>query len=182
MNKSTSKTEPKLDEFEKAAVGGKVWTPSSASPIALTFHPARPPKYTFRGRPLNTILDVLGVVAIWILMPLMIGFYVAMGLGAATLVVVMAWGTGSMLHADYDKSVRVESAYEQEYGYSDVDVSENARAEVTVTQTGETKEVNVFSYKGAFILYETEQQLEEKKMEVDAGTYEVLKAMQPTGK
>lgn len=66
----------------------------------------------------------------------------------------------------------LETAALHEYGYTDVLMSiDKPVAMVTVVETGETKEVKVAEYNEATIFYETQEQLEEKKRKVDAGTY-----------
>lgn len=134
----------------KQAKGGKVWSAKSGS----------------RKVKLIGILEV-------VLSPVL---FVMIAVLVIVVVTVCQWLISS--NQEQDEKVRFEIAYEQEYGYSDVKLMEENKATVTVTQTGETKEVNTIDYKGAPILYETDEQLKAKMLESDAGTYEVMYAVQ----
>lgn len=67
--------------------------------------------------------------------------------------------------------IELEKAYQQEYGFLDVEtVFESGRATVT-TINGEQKEIKAVIYQGARVLFETKEQRDEKFEDVDAGTY-----------
>lgn len=67
--------------------------------------------------------------------------------------------------------IELEAAYQQEYGFSNVEtVFESGRASVT-TSNGEQKEIKAVIYQGARVLFETKEQRDEKFEDVDAGTY-----------
>lgn len=134
----------------KQARGGKVWSP----------------------KPDSRKVKLIGILEI-VLSPVLFAMIAVLVIG----VVTVCQGLIS-LNQKQDEKVRVEIAYEQEYGYSDVKLMKDNKATVIVTQTGETKEVSTIDYKGAPILYETDEQLKAKIVESDAGTYEVMYAVQ----
>lgn len=79
------------------------------------------------------------------------------------IVIVSVWMQNAMQTRD---------SYNQEYGYVDVHPDYDKRtAEVTVVSTGETKEVKLATYNDYTILFETQEQKDEKMAKIDAGTY-----------
>lgn len=169
-----------------AGVGGKVWKPSANTPAppSVSVVPAAPAailppdKLAPRSLFVQTCVGVVcGLVAVLICI-----FIATLAITAVVGLGTLAFSTGLAVHEELDKSSKLAAAYEHEYGYSDVKVMENSKATVTVIQTNEAKEVDVFAYKGAFILFETDGQLNDKIAEADAGTYEVLKTIQADAK
>lgn len=65
-----------------------------------------------------------------------------------------------------------DSAYQQEYGYSSVDLSANGHDAVVTTESGEEKRVDVVDHEGYFVLYDSREQLLEKMDKIDAGNYD----------
>lgn len=65
----------------------------------------------------------------------------------------------------------MSSAWEQEYGYQEVSVNNDFSEAEVVTATGEIMSVDALKYKGARILFESQEQLYEKIEEVESGTY-----------
>lgn len=134
--------------------GGRVWSPQKSAPISFK------DKLIMIFSPLNIV--VASIVVAMIVMPF----------------IVMS---DSKESAAANEAINL--AYEQEYGYVNVEVAlDKGKAQVTLSQTGETKEVSASTYKGAIILYETDEQLKTKMQEADAGTYEVLKAVKSEDK
>lgn len=184
MDESTLHEESVTDTTKiLAGVGGKVWKPSANTPAppSVAAAPAAmlPPD---KLAPHSLFVEVCVGVVCGIVAVLVWAFFATLAITVVVGMGALAFSTGLAVHDEFDKSSNLATAYENEYGYSDVKVMENSKATVTVTQTNEAKEVDVFAYKGAFILYETDEQLNEKIAEVDAGTYEVSKTIQANAK
>lgn len=154
LNNNTSLVMEDAVQAPVVGVGGRVWSPRPKRPLTFTDH-------------VKTVVRAL-------LSP-----SILLGTLTAALAVFAAITAGNSMidHQIKFEQMKLASAFELEYGYSDVGLIEDGKIQVTVTETGETKKVSASTYMGAPVLYESEEQLEEKKAEADAGTYEVLEAI-----
>lgn len=137
-----------LEGFKTVGTGGKVWSPPTPQNAVKTF------SRVYAGILRIPVIILLFMVA---LVPLLF--------------------IEQKLRAE-DTTPPLNSAYEQEYGYSDVQFNlVTGEADVTIATTGETEKVNVTMYKTAVIFYDTRDQLEKKMDKVDAGTYAALEPL-----
>lgn len=133
------------------AKGGKVWSPNPTGSLASVPQPKKD-----RG---SLVFSFLGP---------MIAAVVAL----SVICIVQLYGEGI---AGADTANTQEgttlSGWEQEYGYKDVDFDAYPDPVTVVTVEGETKTVDVIEYRGASVLFETEEQMKEKMAKIDAGDY-----------
>lgn len=84
-------------------------------------------------------------------------------------VVVLCIGYNSINNMREKSDMR--QSFVEEYGYTRVVMDEEKFSAEVVTLDGDEKKVDSINYNGAIILYENQEQLDEKITEVDSGTY-----------
>lgn len=144
-----------VESPKTVGTGGKVWSPPTLSPSPLSH-----PQGAFRKfvQDHDGILRILGIILLF-----------------GGVLVGLLYAEQALRAED---STPLKLAYEQEYGYSDVQFDLVAgEADVTIATTGETEKVNATMYKTAVIFYDTRDQLEKKMDKVDAGTYAALEPL-----
>ena len=146
---------------ESVAVGGNVWKPPVARPPVQWVAP--PPPLSMWRRAWEAFLD-FAEEYLWIVIALSI-FMVGAGFAAGVLGAFSGGSAGSAVQESQ------QAAYQQEYGYTEVDIDTRTGQATVLDVNGETKEVNYSTYKGFSILHESQDELQEKIEEVESGTY-----------
>lgn len=155
MTEDISEVEPEL------AAGGNTW--KRPQPTAYQFEWGQPPS------------EVLRICTVLIL-PLTL-FGILFGLGLSFLMAVFAPNGVPISEDSSGEQSNHSVQWEDEYGYQSVVfpekiTEENVEGVATVTDSvGQTLEVGVFVHKNAVILYNSPEQLGQKIVAVDEGTY-----------
>ena len=135
--------------------GGHVWLPPEARPRPQFFMPSPPPPpASIWRRAWDEIEDFMA--GSWELLIWMFMFFA----GFVAFAIITTSGLEDR-----------QAAYQQEYGYTQVEVDKDSYKATVTDEDGNEKEVNYISFKGFSILYESQDELYERIEEIEDGTY-----------